>query len=46
MLGKRNKPRIYYDIAFKANSYHVNFFLRVLSRFDAFLPTDYTDFTD
>ena len=36
MLGKRNEPRVYYEIAIKANSYHVNFYLRVLSRYDGF----------
>ena len=36
MLTNRVEPRTYYDIAVKANSYHVNYYLRVLSRYDAF----------
>lgn len=39
MLGKRNEPRVYYEIAIKANSYHVNFYLRVLSRYDGFFTS-------
>lgn len=39
MLVKRNEPRVYYEIAIKANSYHVNFYLRVLSRYDGFFTS-------
>ena len=35
MLTNKLQARIYYDIAFKGNSYHVNFYLRVSSRFAA-----------
>ena len=35
MLSNKLQARVYYDIAFKGNSYHVNFYLRVSSRFAA-----------
>jgi len=35
MLTNKLQARTYYDIAFKPNSYHVNFYLRVASRFSA-----------
>ena len=35
MLANKLQARTYYDIAFKGNSYHVNFHLRVVSRFAA-----------
>ena len=35
MLSNKQQARVYYDIAFKGNSYHVNFHLRVSSRFSA-----------
>ena len=35
MLSNKQQARVYYDIAFKGNSYHVNFHLRVASRFVA-----------
>ena len=40
MLANKLQARTYYDIAFKANSYHVNFYLRVLSRFDSNFDVD------
>ena len=40
MLSNKLQARTYYDIAFKANSYHVNFYLRVLSRFDGNFDVD------
>lgn len=35
MLSNKQQARVYYDIAFKSNSYHLNFHLRVSSRFAA-----------
>lgn len=35
MLSNKLQARIYYDIAFKGNSYHVNYYMRVSSRFAA-----------
>lgn len=35
MLSNKQQARVYYDIAFKGNSYHVNFHLRISSRFAA-----------
>lgn len=35
MLSNKLQARVYYDIAFKGNSYHVNYYMRVSSRFAA-----------
>ena len=35
MLSNKLQARVYYDIAFKGNSYHVNYYMRVSSRFGA-----------